>query len=95
MTDTDTVYETDIDTRVEYGQPLEALSLLTLEEWLDEFRANICCTGYTRQCACGGYTDELPPDASRLLREAWEGDEPDWEAVAESRQGHRREVELW
>lgn len=95
MTDPDTIYETDIDTRVENGFPVDDQELLPLEEWLEEFRSNICCIGFSRECSCGGFTDRLPPSASRLLREVWEENEPDWEAIAEARQGYRREVELW
>ena len=40
---------------------------MTAQEWWAEFLANICCRGYTRDCACGGYTDQIPSGASRLL----------------------------
>ena len=63
-----TITENDIDTRpLVFGQPFTEDDLMTYEEWWSEFRANICCTDYTRDCPCGGYTDEIPSDASRLL----------------------------
>lgn len=69
------ITEADIDDRPRFmGYLVTEPELMTADEWWSEFRANICCTGYTRDCACGGYTDELPSDASRLLK----GEEDDF-----------------
>lgn len=66
--DRDYITEADIDSRPTYfGLPVTDGELMTYDEWWSEFRANICCTGYTRTCPCGGYTDKLPPEVSRLL----------------------------
>lgn len=67
--DSDRIYETDIDPREEDGYVLTDNDLMTREEWLREHAANICCRRPSDRCACGGYTDELPSGASRLLRE--------------------------
>lgn len=68
MTDPDIITESDIDTRIiERGTVVSDDELMTFDEWWSEFTANICCTGYTRDCPCGGYTDRLPSGISRLL----------------------------
>lgn len=96
MTDNDIITEADIDLRPRdaWGNVYTEADLLSRDEWLQEFQANICCVnGYTRDCSCGGYTDQLPSEASRLLDS---DDEPDWEFIAEARaEARSREVELW
>lgn len=66
--DPEIITETDIDNRlIESGQPVEEFELATREEWLREFRDNICCIRPSWDCDCGGNTDQLPSSASRLL----------------------------
>lgn len=74
ITDPQIITEADIDMRPTYfGLPITDDDLMTREEWLNEFRANICCRRYSPNCSCGGNTHELPSSASRLL-----ADEEDW-----------------
>jgi hypothetical protein len=85
-TDPDIVTDADIaDRPTVYGKPYTEDDLMTAEEWWDEFRANICCVNYTQECPCGGNTDVLPSNASRLLED--DSNEPDWEAIARARRG--------
>lgn len=65
------IYESDIDQR---PADSDEDDLLSADEWLAEFNSNVCCRRPGNNCDCGGYTDELPPGASRLLR--GEEDEP-------------------
>lgn len=93
----DQIYETDIDPRVEDGYVLADSDLMTYDEWWAEHSANFCCAtpaeADRRDCGCGGYGDTLPPFASRLLAH----DDPDPEALhdrlMESRAAYRREQE--
>lgn len=61
--DSDRIYDTDIDDR-----PADMDDLMTFEEWWSEHNANFCCKRPSYDCACGGYTDQLPSGASRLLK---------------------------
>jgi hypothetical protein len=65
MMDNERITEADI----EQERPAED-DLLTYDEWWREHNANICCRRPSDHCACGGYTDQLPPGASRLLTES-------------------------
>ena len=60
------IYESDIDQR---PADSDEDSLMTADEWLAEFNANICCRRFSLDCPCGGGTHKLPPGASRLLGE--------------------------
>lgn len=92
MTDSNIVYDTDIDPRVEDGYVLSDNDLLIAEEWLVEFEANICCAQSSDSCGCGGSTDQLPSTASYLLRQHWE-EKMDWDFFAETLSEYRRGVE--
>lgn len=71
------ITEADIDDRPRwFGQPVTEDDLLDLNTWISEFNANICCTGYSRSdCGCGGWTGDLPSEASRLILEHYQHDE--------------------
>lgn len=94
--DPDLIYDTDIDDRPTWlGEPVTEDLLMDYDEWWSEFNANICCARPSDFCGCGGYTDRLPDDMSRMLMP----EEPDWESIYESRMqslaDYRRDRDEW
>lgn len=81
----DRITEIDIDPREEDGYILADSDLLSYDEWWAEHSANACCAtpaqAARNDCACGGYADDLPSGASRLLAH----EEPDGETLHERR----------